>query len=173
MKRSLPILALCLHAAADTITLQWNPNPEPTVTGYVIDYTKQRVATNTTRAAHTWLLTQTISNRLSTNITLNIPAATLQGGTNYFHLTAVDRSLLLSDLSHAVEAVKPVPVSGGGLVTVTVQSTTNFTVLSWKTEAEVPVSVVMDATNKFYRVTANFTQGRPEGIPEVSSPPKP
>lgn len=170
MKHLITIMALCLTVTAEDISFRWNQNPEPTVTSYILDYTKTRVNTNATRAAYSWLMSTVITNR-QTNVTVTIPGATLTGGTNYFHLTAVDQSGLVSDLSHAVTAVKPSVVTGGNTVAVTIQSTTNFTMINWETEAVIPVLLSDDEPNKYYRAFLAIKQGIPNGFP--TNPPAP
>lgn len=172
------IVALLLagRMAGDTITFRWDANGEPEVMGYVLDWSKTAVPAGVTSRAQVanWTLSTNIAGRTTTTVSLTVPGTQLVG-TNYFYLTAVTATPgLTSDLSVPVRAVKPVPVAGASLVSVTVQSTTNLALINWQDESTVPVEVPADAATKFFRAKVALVQS-PLLLNAVPSrqPPKP
>jgi len=165
MKWLLGALLAPVCLLAENLTFQWNANQEPDVTGYVLDFSKVPVPTNVTLRSQVanWAFSTNISGRTTTGVTIHIPSATLSG-TNWFYLTAVT-PVFLSDLSQPVRAVKPAPVTGGVLVGVTIQSTTNLALIEWKDEATVPFEFPLDAAIKAFRAKLSVARADPAPTP--------
>lgn len=179
MKRHLTTIACAILAcglAAENLTFTWSSNAEPEVTGYVLDYSKSAVPAGVRVRSQVanWLRSTNVTGRTTTTVTLPVDGSQLIG-TNYFYLTAVTATPgLTSDLSAPVRAIKPVPVAGAALVSVTVQSTTNLALLNWQEENTVPVEVSAESDKKFFRAKLTFVQASfPTNAVTPPAPPMP
>jgi len=174
-----PILLITLLAAlslrGETITFQWNANPEPDVAGYILDWSKNIGATNLThrgQAGASWQGSWTNSSgRFSTNMTISIAGTNLVG-INVFRLTAYTSAGLASDLSNSLIASKPTAPTGERIGTVTIQSTTNL--MAWVTEDVIPFNMLPVTDNqKFWRARVDVKQGNPAALLNIPTPPTP
>lgn len=160
MRTLTALLLTTLALVAENITFQWNANPEPEVSGYILHWSKNSAATNLThylQAGASWQQQWTNSGRLNTNLFVTIPGASLTGF-NVFRLTAITTAGLSSDLSNSLIATKPTAPTGERIGTVTIQSTTNLQ--AWVTEDVLPFNMTSPPDErKFWRARLDVKQG--------------
>jgi hypothetical protein len=125
--------------ADQSVTLAWDPNPEPDVNGYSVYYgTFPRIYTQSTNVG---------------NVTVATVYGLPEGATHYFALTAKNTSGLESDFSNEITNVIPANITNfapqiwtvGNMTLIEGQST-NFVVQIWDVETH-PDALVLTATS--------------------------
>lgn len=141
MNRLLATLVLfpLLLRADQSVTLAWDPNPEPDVSSYVVYYgTNSRAYPNSTNVG---------------NVTTATVYGLKEGRTHYFAITARNTSGLESDFSNEVTNAIPdwvtnnVPtISGIADCVIAENQTTNLTFTIWDIETN-PSNLIVTATS--------------------------